>query len=111
MVFVALDDSGAFYMDVASGAGLQFVSLDVPVVSPVTSKGEPTTFAMPLKPITDPITAMAFNFYSNVWNTNYIFWYPYHDQDKNFKARFAIEVIEKGGSLAKAVKERLNIAR
>ena len=80
-----------YYYDPAMGEGLQLLSLDVPLVLPVTENRPPSPFAVPLKPIPDQLTGMAFNLYNNIWNTNYIYFYPYHDEDRNFKARFTLK--------------------
>lgn len=59
----------------------------------MTSDDEVTVFPAPLKPIAEQITGMAFNLFNNVWETNWIFWYPYADGDENFKARFHVEFL------------------
>ena len=92
--FVGIDDNGVYYVN-SKGAGLQFRSLDVPLVCPVTSVREASPFAVPLQPITDKITGMAFNLYNNIWDTNYILWYPYSKGDEDFKARFSIDFLNK----------------
>jgi hypothetical protein len=28
---------------------------------------------------------------SNIWNTNYVLWYPFTDEDKHMKARFSLQ--------------------
>ena len=84
----AVDNNGVYYYDPAMEEGMQILSLDVPLVLPVTESRPPSPFAVPLKPIREPITGMTFNIYNNIWNTNYIYWYPFHDEDRNFKARF-----------------------
>lgn len=37
---------------------------------------------------------MAFHMYNNMWDTNYILWYPYKEGDEDFKARFKIVFID-----------------
>ncbi|XP_077986944.1 uncharacterized protein LOC144441258 [Glandiceps talaboti] len=73
--------------------GIQITSPDVPVVSIVTKDLPATPYTVPLKPLSAQPIGMAYNFVNNVWNTNYIFWYPYMDGDENFKARFRINLL------------------
>lgn len=88
----AVDDNGVYYM--ASNKPLMHIqSPDVPLICPITDKlTKPTVFPDPLQPIRDNVTGVAFNLYNNVWDTNWIFWYPYIEEDKDFKARFIIDV-------------------
>lgn len=83
-----VDDNG-----IRSAAGIQVSSPDVPLVCPMTGNSQqtPVVFPAPLHPITEPITGFAFNIYNNIWETNWIFWYPYNPQDANLKARFAVD--------------------
>ena len=84
-------------------------SLDCGLVSPITSQSElpgwfgtPTAMPCPLKQLSSDYTDIlgySFNFYNNVWMTNYILWYPYVDTwpligsvDKNMKFRFEIVI-------------------
>ena len=84
-----MDDGG---LTLTVGADkLHISSLDVSVVCPISTSDGPTAFPAPLQPIRNSITGMAFNLYNNVWNTNYIYWYPYIEEDKQFKARFQID--------------------
>jgi len=66
-------------------------SPDVPVACPLVNNQLPHVFPAPLHPLSAPITGFAFNIYNNVWDTNYIMWYPYHDADADFRARFYID--------------------
>ena len=64
--------------------------------------GTPTAMPCPLKQLSSDYTDIlgySFNFYNNVWMTNYILWYPYVDTwpligsvDKNMKFRFEIVI-------------------
>ena len=69
---------------------MEIISPDVALVCPMTNKQRPTVLKAPITPIKDSITGMAFNVYNNVWDTNYILWYPYLPEDEKFKARFSI---------------------
>jgi len=66
-------------------------SLDVSVACPVVADGLPHVFPAPLQPLSGPITGFAFNIYNNIWDTNYVMWYPYHNADADFRARFFID--------------------
>lgn len=74
--------------------GLKISSRDVPLVCPFNAHSPPTPIPVPLTPI-QRVDGMAFNFYNNVWDTNYILWYPYLAGDENFKSRFSISFIRK----------------
>ena len=90
--FLGLDDRGLYYID-AKGNGLQINSLDVPVVAPLTkNKQAPPVYPL-LQPKVEDIKGMAFLIYNNVWNTNYITWFPYRTEDKDFKVRFSLDIV------------------
>lgn len=92
-VFFAAVDSDVLYTT-ASGAGLQFVARDTPLVTLGTVSNSPSPFPIPLQPIKQgEITGFAFNLYNNMWDTNYILWYPYQEDDANFKARFQVNFL------------------
>ena len=86
-----MDNNGVLFYDPAMAEGVQILSLDVPLVLPMTDNRPPSPFPVPLKPISEQVTGMAFNIYNNIWNTNYIYFYPFHDEDRNFKARFTLK--------------------
>ena len=89
MLFVAVD-SGMFLIQ-DNGNGLQLLTQDVPLVSIATKEKNPSPFPVPLAPIKQSdIVGAAFNLYNNIWDTNYILWYPYKTEDEDFKARFTI---------------------
>ena len=67
-------------------------SPDVPVACPLVASDLPHVFPAPLQPLSSPITGFAFNIYNNIWDTNFIMWYPYSDNDADFRARFYIDV-------------------
>ena len=70
-------------------------SPDVPLVCPIVSDVKtPTPFPAPLDPIdASKVLGVAFNLHNNIWNTNYPLWYPFTDNDKNFKARFSVSFV------------------
>lgn len=85
------DDNGVAYLAAAGSPGLRFRSPDVPIVCPVPSGDLPHIFPAPLTPITTALSGMAFNMYNNIWDTNYIMWYPYTVGDQDFAARFYVD--------------------
>ena len=54
-------------------------------------EGHATPFAAPLTPL-DHVIGVAFNIHNNIWNTNYPLWYPFTDEDDNFKATFTAKL-------------------
>jgi len=82
-----------FFQGGTNSNAFQVRSFDVPLASPLTATHGPRIFPGPLDPIKEEVVGLAFNVYNNVWNTNYIMWYPYVDGDANFKARFAINLV------------------
>ncbi|WAR11643.1 hypothetical protein MAR_025823 [Mya arenaria] len=67
--------------------GLEITSLDSAVVNILTDQQYVSMIPVPLKPISS-VQGVAFNLYNNVWETNYIFWYPYCKEDIDQKFRF-----------------------
>ena len=37
---------------------------------------------------------VSYNIYNNIWNTNYVLWYPFVKGDENVMSRFRAEVRE-----------------
>eukprot|EP00123_Amoebidium_parasiticum_P011468 comp20732_c0_seq1/m.27111 comp20732_c0_seq1/g.27111 ORF comp20732_c0_seq1/g.27111 comp20732_c0_seq1/m.27111 type:complete len:818 (-) comp20732_c0_seq1:638-3091(-) len=72
---------------------LRIESLDSAIVTPLTPNIHPYGFLLPapISPLqpTD-INGMAFNLFNNVWNTNYILFYPFLKEERNMKFRFNI---------------------
>lgn len=92
-IFSAVDDGGLYYTN-TNGSGLHIYSPDVSLVGPMTvARKPPPVYPSVLKPIKEAIVGMAYTMYNNVWDTNYILWYPYIEEDKDFKARFSVEVV------------------
>ena len=66
-------------------------SLDVPCLS----AGEPSPFPTPRDGVPDMRQGVAFNVFNNIWNTNYVLWYPFDvEADKDLKARFSMRFEE-----------------
>lgn len=81
-----------------SGETITLSSPDVPLVCPILlgdNGWTPTPFPAPLKPLTDTtLIGIAFNIHNNIWNTNYPLYYPFIDEDRNFKAKFSMQINE-----------------
>lgn len=72
----------------AAAPALVASSLDVPIVC----VGEPNPFPTP-RDVAPNTARDGFHFvvYNNIWNTNYILWFPYDDA-KIFRSRFSLEI-------------------
>ncbi|KAK6980368.1 hypothetical protein BgiMline_021379 [Biomphalaria glabrata] len=74
--------------------GIQFFTRDVPIVNLGTDNRIDSPFPVPLQPFEcSTLRNFSFNIYNNIWNTNYPMWYPFNQQDENFKAEFTISFI------------------
>lgn len=86
-------DSDVFYTT-DNNVGIQFRGPVTPLVSFTTESRSPGPFPVPLEPIiSSNITGFGFNFYNNMWDTNYIFYYPYNKSDTDFKATFRVNFL------------------
>lgn len=73
--------------------GLGLFNLDAPIAAPATRTQEPTPFIKSVTPLKEgSVIGFAYNLWNNIWNTNYIFYYPYLKGvgDENLKFRFEI---------------------
>eukprot|EP01064_Diplonema_japonicum_P038048 TRINITY_DN90_c0_g1_i5.p1 TRINITY_DN90_c0_g1~~TRINITY_DN90_c0_g1_i5.p1 ORF type:complete len:858 (+),score=219.14 TRINITY_DN90_c0_g1_i5:52-2625(+) len=81
---------GVTYGDLAINA------LDASVVSPITADAPPTPFLFDLHPLqADSITGMGYNLWNNIWETNYVMYYPFDQtrpSDANIKSRYTLKV-------------------
>jgi len=91
----------------SKGRIARVISIDLPISSPITASDtlhdghrpiNGGTVSAPLSPypillhpIKTPITGVGFNLFNNVWDCNFIFWYPFLDEDKDFRARFHVD--------------------
>lgn len=82
-------NKGVYYQN-ARSSGLEILSPDVGLVNVLTSENYVSTLPLPLSPIPD-VTGMAFNIYNNIWDVNYIFWYPFQMSDTDQKFRFTLK--------------------
>jgi hypothetical protein len=69
--------------------GLEITSLDAPIVNILSGTAKVSTLPLPSPPVTD-MNGVSFNLYNNVWETNYIFWYPYKEEDASRRYRFSL---------------------
>ncbi|XP_064634753.1 uncharacterized protein LOC135492306 [Lineus longissimus] len=84
-------DRGVSYTD-KDGNGIEFTSKDVALVSTITKTLPGTALPLPLHQ-TDAITGVSYNLFNNLWNLNYVLWYPFSKGDEDFKARFSINLL------------------
>jgi len=87
LLFTAIN-KGVYYVD-DKMKGLEIVSLDSALVNVMTDLYFVNEIPYPL-PSISTVTGMAFSMYNNVWETNYIFWYPYRKEDSEQKFRFSL---------------------
>jgi len=77
-----------------SSAGIFGVwSPDVPLVSPITDQVAATPLVNSVAPLPGTMLGFGYNLYNNIWNTNYIFWYPLLTvEGKDERLRFQIYI-------------------
>ncbi len=57
---------------------------------PILEGKEPTALPFPAPGDSPPLDGMAYNLHNNVWDTNYILWYPFVAGDESWRTRFLI---------------------
>jgi hypothetical protein len=73
----------------AGAAGtLTFTSLDVPILC----VGKASPFVSPRTAAPDMARGVHFNIVQNIWNTNYVLWYPFDEADQNIRSRFRLDI-------------------
>ncbi|XP_071104844.1 uncharacterized protein [Haliotis cracherodii] len=87
-------DKGVFYRS-ATNQGMEIVSPDAAIVTVLTDADPISAIPLPLTPIKD-INGMAFQLFNNIWDVNFIFWYPYTKEDMKTgsKFRFALNFLD-----------------
>lgn len=83
-------NKGVYYID-TKVRGLEITSPDAAVVNILTDQDYISYLPLPLSKI-QSITGVAFDLYNNLWETNYIFWYPYKPEDTNQRFRFSLRM-------------------
>ncbi|ESO95330.1 hypothetical protein LOTGIDRAFT_160458 [Lottia gigantea] len=81
-------DEGVQYKD-SNGKGMMIGSKDVGLATVHQTPTDVSVLPVPLTPI-QSISGVSYNIFNNVWDCNYIFWYPFLKQDSNSKYRFSI---------------------
>ena len=80
------------HINALSAAGphgtMRISSLDVPMVA----LGKPTPFVTPRDEVPDMSGGIHYNPHNNIWNTNYVLWYPFNEEDANSQFRFTIDI-------------------
>jgi hypothetical protein len=66
---------------------INITSLDVPIVC----TGVATPFPTPRTGPPDMTKGVHFNIHQNIWNTNYVLFYPFDSADANIRSRFQLE--------------------
>lgn len=79
---------GIYYVD-SQMKGLEVTSLDAPLVNILTPTDFVSALPFPLQPLPS-MNGISYNLYNNVWETNYIFWYPYLHEDSSRRYRFSL---------------------
>ncbi|XP_053402120.1 uncharacterized protein LOC123550399 isoform X2 [Mercenaria mercenaria] len=79
---------GMYYID-KSVKGMEVVSLDAPIVNILSGTEYVSTLPLPTPQVKE-MNGVSFNLYNNVWETNYIFWYPYKEEDMSRRYRFSL---------------------
>jgi hypothetical protein len=69
-----------------AGAALSIGAPD----APLACFGEPTIFPIPTNVTADRSEGVSFLLADCLWNTNYPFWYPFHEGDENFRWRWTL---------------------
>ena len=62
---------GVAYLSPATGAGVNIITLDAPVMSPFSPSVPPSTLIVPFVPLGETITGFASVLFSNIYNTNF----------------------------------------
>ena len=63
-----------------------------PLDSGLACFGKPNVFPVPLDETPDVGQGVSFSVYNNIWGTNYVMWYPYHDDEPHLRSRFVVSL-------------------
>uniref|UniRef100_A0A1I8H8Q3 CBM6 domain-containing protein n=2 Tax=Macrostomum lignano TaxID=282301 RepID=A0A1I8H8Q3_9PLAT len=76
-------------------AELRVQSLDSSLACPRTASYGPTVWPVPMSPVPhSKVAGISFNMLNNVWDVNFVFWYPYMPTEANFRARFRVDLAD-----------------
>jgi hypothetical protein len=68
-----------------------FGNKNLPLLAcPILKNKQPTALPFPAPNNSTLLDGMAYNLHNNVWNTNYIFWYPFMKEDESWRTRYLI---------------------
>jgi len=81
-------ESGVFVAD--GDRGMFFETLDAPLVK----LGKMLPLPLPIFDEIDYSQGFSFVLHDNIWNTNYPYWYPFVDDDKDMKYRFRVHITD-----------------
>ncbi|CAF1185199.1 unnamed protein product, partial [Didymodactylos carnosus] len=72
---------------------VKVTTLDAPIACPIVQDQQPTALPFPAPGDNDQLSldGMAINLHNNVWETNYILWYPFANDDQSWRTRFIIK--------------------
>lgn len=70
-----------------AGGGFKLTSLDVPIIC----TGKATPFVSPRTGPPDMAQGVSWNIFQNIWNTNYVLWYPFEPSDPHTRSRFRMQ--------------------
>ena len=73
----------------SDGVGFELTSMDVPVMC----AGKATPFPTPRTGPPDMAHGVSWNIYQNMWNTNYVQWYPFRKADRHVRSRFRMRFL------------------
>jgi len=73
-----------------SKLALRLTSLDVPIMS----VGAANPFPSPRTEAPDMSKGVHWNLFQNLWNTNYILWYPFTGRDASIRSRFELAFVD-----------------
>ena len=76
----------------SNGSSLVIESLDAPVLAPTNIHRPPTVLLNEQEKLElgEDIHGVGFNLWNNVWSTNYLFFYPWHEKDSNISYSFHV---------------------
>ena len=85
-------DGGVLFqpLEFTLSSRLRLTSLDAGLVSP-GGRANMDMYAFPGS-LPRPQDGVAFSLWNNIWNCNYIYWYPYRSEDATFALRFGLTV-------------------
>eukprot|EP00026_Physarum_polycephalum_P002020 Phypoly_transcript_02024.p1 GENE.Phypoly_transcript_02024~~Phypoly_transcript_02024.p1 ORF type:complete len:530 (+),score=58.15 Phypoly_transcript_02024:1219-2808(+) len=84
----------AYVPATSSGKTFKVLTSDVPLVSPITTTMSATPLVNSVEPLSGEVLGFGFNLFNNVWDTNYLLWYPLltaEGKDQRLRFQMVIE--------------------